>query len=96
MKKPGLMELPAHDEPLPKNLYRADIIPSRGYSLEIDGRMKKQFETESDARTEALQLKSRFPMLQVKIYDAVKRTRTMVSSTADDPAEARATGSEVE
>ncbi len=83
MKKPGLMELPAHDEPQPQNIHRADVTPSSGFTLEIDGRMKKQFETESDATTEAVRLKARFPMLQVKIYDAVERTRTLV--TADDP-----------
>ena len=63
---------------------------------EIDGRMKKQFETERDARTEALQLKSRFPTLQVKIYDAVERTRTLVSLTADDRGDVNATDCEVE
>jgi len=95
MKKPRLMELPAHDEPQATTIHRADLAPSHGFVLEIDGRMKKQFETESDARTEALQLKSRFPMLQVKVYDAVGKTRTLVSLTADDSGEADATTNEV-
>ncbi len=47
--------------------------------------MKDQFESESDARAIALQLKARFPMLQIKIYDAVEKTRTVVSM-ANDPA----------
>jgi len=85
MKKPGLMEMPIIDEPQPKNIYRADITPSSGFILEVDGRMKKQFESESEARAEALQLKERFPMLQVKVYDAVEKTRMLISMAADDP-----------
>ena len=83
MKKPAL-ELPDHDEPKPKNVHRADITPSSGFILEIDGRMKKQFETESDARTAALELKSRFPMLQVMVYDAVEKVRVPVSLSHDE------------
>lgn len=94
MKKRTLMELPAHDEPPPKNIYRADITPSSGFVLEIDGRMKKQFESESDARTEALRLKSRFPMLQVKVYDAVEKTRVLILPSADAADEADATSDE--
>ena len=90
MKKPGLMEMPVQDEPQAANIGRADIIPKSGYILEIDGRMKNRFESESDARAEAIQLKARFPMLQVKIYDAVEKTRTLVSAAADEPAGAKA------
>lgn len=96
MKKPGLMEMPIQDEPQPTNISRADITPRSGFILEIDGRMKNQFESESDARAQAIQLKARFPMLQVKIYDAVEKTRTLVSTAADDPAEAGNGGARVE
>jgi hypothetical protein len=80
MKKPDLMEMPVHDESPPINIGRADIAPKSGFILEIDGRMKNQFESESDAMAEAIQLKARFPMLQVKIYDAVQKTRAVVST----------------
>ena len=87
MKKPGLMEMPILDEPQPKNIHRADVTPSSGFVVEIDGQMKKQFESESDARADALQLKARFPMLQVKVYDAVEKTRMSILATTDDPDE---------
>jgi hypothetical protein len=84
MKKPELMEMPVLDEPQPKNIYRADIMPTSGFILEVDGRMKKQFESESDARAEAHQLKTRFPMLQVNVYDAVEKIRKPVLTTTED------------
>jgi len=95
VKKPTLMELPAHDEPQPNNIHRADITPLSGFILEIDGRMKRQFESDSEARTEALRLKSRFPMLQVRVYDAVEKTRVLISPSADAAREADATSDEV-
>jgi hypothetical protein len=85
MKKPGLMEMPILDESQPRNVHRADVTPSSGFILEIDGQMKTRFESGRDARAEALQLKARFPMLQVKVYDAVEGTRMLISATADDP-----------
>ena len=96
MKKPALMALPADDDAQPKNIHRADITPSSGFILEIDGRMKKQFESESDARAEGLELKTRFPMLQVMVYDAVEKTRVLVSLTADDAGDAGATSTEAQ
>jgi len=84
VKKPELMEMPVLDEPQQKNVDRADIMPSSGFILEVDGRMKKQFDSESGARAEALELKTRFPMLQVNVYDAVGKTRTPVLTATDD------------
>jgi hypothetical protein len=95
MKKPGLMEMPVHDEPQPTNITRADVTPRNGYILEVDGRMKDQFESESDARSKAIQLKARFPMLQIKIYDAVEKTRTVIA-TDDDPADTASGGGQIE
>jgi hypothetical protein len=95
MKKPGLMEMPVHDEAQPTNIARADVTPKNGYILEVDGRMKDRFESESDARAKAIQLKARFPMLQIKIYDAVEKTRTLIA-TADDPFDAGSDGGQIE
>jgi hypothetical protein len=96
MKKPGLMEMPVHDEPHLTNIGRADVTPKNGFILEIDGRMKNQFERESDARAKAVELKERFPMLQVKIYDAVEKIRTVISTAADDPVDSGNGGAPVE
>ena len=49
-------------------------LPTRGYALEVDGRLKTEFETKEGAWTGAEELKKRFPMLRVKIYDAETKT----------------------
>ena len=49
--------------------------PKTGFALEVDGRVKAEFQTKEGARKGAVELKSRFPMLQVKIYDASSKTR---------------------
>ena len=46
-------------------------LPTTGYALEVDGRLKTQFETKEGARSGAEELKKRFPMLRIKVYDAV-------------------------
>ena len=45
-------------------------LPTTGYALEVDGRLKTEFETREGARSGAEELKKRFPMLRVKVYDA--------------------------
>ena len=50
-------------------------LPTAGYALEVDGRLKTEFETREGARTGAEELKRRFPMLRVKIYDAETKTK---------------------
>jgi hypothetical protein len=53
----------------------ATELPTSGYALVVDGRIKTEFETKDRALKAAADLKQRFPMLQVKIYDAEgKRT----------------------
>jgi hypothetical protein len=49
-------------------------LPDTGYALEVDGRLKTEFETKEGACTGAEELKRRFPMLRVKIYDAETKT----------------------
>jgi hypothetical protein len=44
--------------------------PTTGYALVVDGQMKTEFKTKDRALKAARDLKSRFPMLQVKVYDA--------------------------
>lgn len=54
-------------------------LPTSGYALEMDGRVKAEFRTRDGAKTEAEELKKRFPMLQVRIYDAHTMTREEIS-----------------
>jgi hypothetical protein len=46
-----------------------------GYALEVDGRLKAEFATREGAKAGAKELKKRFPMLQVRIYDAQTHAR---------------------
>jgi hypothetical protein len=48
-------------------------LPTSGYTLVVDGQAKKDFETHDRALKAARDLKGRFPMLQVKVYDAEKK-----------------------
>ena len=45
-------------------------LPTGGYALIVDGQVKTEFMTQDRALTAAGELKRRFPMLQIKIYDA--------------------------
>jgi hypothetical protein len=59
------IRMPSHSAELPKT----------GFSIEIDGRLKTEFTTKEGAEQGAVELKRRFPMLQVRIYDAAAQTR---------------------
>jgi hypothetical protein len=48
--------------------------------VEVDGRMKAVFATLAAAQKRARDLKAEFPMLQIKVYDAEKKTRTRYRS----------------
>jgi hypothetical protein len=49
--------------------------PKSGFALEIDGRLKIEFSTKEGAEHGGIELKRRFPMLQVRIYDAGTKSR---------------------
>lgn len=53
----------------------AHELPALGYALEAAGRLKTEFATRDGARTGAEELKKRFPMVQIRIYDAHTKTR---------------------
>ena len=75
MKKP---KLSVEEKPQPRNIQRADIAPSDGYSLVVDGHFKTQFVEKAAATKEATELLAKYPMLQVEIYDASSKSRTLV------------------
>jgi hypothetical protein len=56
-------------------LQRADLPPADGFTLLVDGHFKNQFDDLKGAKAAATELKSRFPMLRVEIYDATKKAR---------------------
>jgi hypothetical protein len=45
-------------------------LPTSGYALIVDGHIKNEFKTKEAAEKGAKDLKSRFPMLQIKVYNA--------------------------
>jgi hypothetical protein len=49
---------------------RVDKVPTDGYILTVDGKLKTRYETEHGAAAEAAKLKQRFPVIQVSVYDA--------------------------
>ena len=49
--------------------------PATGYAIEVDGRPKAEFATREGARAGGEELKKRFPMLQIRIYDAEANVR---------------------
>jgi hypothetical protein len=75
MKKPVL----SLDEPEPKKILRADRPPVEGFAIVVDGQFKTEFDTIDAAEASGRKLKSAYPMLQVEIYDAEKKTRALLS-----------------
>ena len=80
MKEPTVDQPAGNDTSRPKNM-SASTIPSEGYVLEIDGKLKSEFETAEAAMKSALELKKKYPQIQVNVYDAKERARTLVELT---------------
>jgi hypothetical protein len=57
-------------------------LPTSGFALIVDGHAKTEFETRDQALKAATDLKRRFPMLQVKIYDAETRRSESIEMAA--------------
>ena len=55
-------------------------LPTTGFALEVDGRIKTEFDTREGAESGAIALKHRFPDLQVHIYDASTKSRYEVEA----------------
>jgi hypothetical protein len=75
MKKPVL----SIEEPEPKKTLRADRPPVDGFVTIVDGHFKSEFDTVDAAEAAGRKLKSAYPMLQIEIYDAEKKTRTLLT-----------------
>jgi hypothetical protein len=75
MKKPKLET----EEQQPRKILRADKAPTSGYSLVVDGHFKSHHDTIEAAEAAGLALKNQYQMLQVQVYDAATRTRSMIA-----------------
>ena len=68
--------------PSPTSRARVDL-PTSGYALVVDGLAKREFDTQDRALKAARDLKGRFPVLQVKVYDAEsKQSKTIELAAA--------------
>ena len=74
MKKPRIVA----DEPQSRKIIRADIAPVSGYSLVVDGHFKSHHDTVESAEEAGMALKNQYQMLQVQVYDAATKTRSMI------------------
>jgi hypothetical protein len=63
----------------PRNI-PPNTAPTEGFSLEIDGKSKSQHATIEAATAVGAELKRKFPVLQVVVFDAVSKTRTPVEA----------------
>jgi len=75
MKKPVL----SIDGPEPKKAMRADRPPTEGFATIVDGHFKTEFDNIEAAETSGRELKSAYPRLQIEIYDAASKVRTLLS-----------------
>ena len=77
MKKP----VRATDEPEsePEKIARADRPPAEGFVVAVDGHFKSEFDTAEAAEASGRKLKSTYPMLQIEIYDAATKVRTLLT-----------------
>jgi hypothetical protein len=71
-------KLQVNEQPQPRNIQRATSLPSDGYALVVDGHFKTQFAEKETAIEAATELLAKYPMLQVEIYDASSKSRTLV------------------
>jgi hypothetical protein len=71
-KKVAKSEQPEEERP------RQQHPDTERYLLQIDRQTKRSFKTPEAAWSAALEIKSRFPVLQVSIYDSVTKSHTMV------------------
>ena len=76
MLKKSLLSI---DEPQPKKAMRADRPPTEGFVTVVDGHFKSEFDTVEAAEAVGRKLKAAYPMLQVEIYDAATKVRTLLS-----------------
>ncbi len=74
IKKPT----PQVEDQQPKNIQRADIAPTYGFALVVDGHFKTQFQSEAAAQKAAKELLTNYPMLRVEIFNASTKARTLV------------------
>jgi len=62
---------------------RPNAVPTDGYVLSVDGKLKTRFDTEKDAMAAAIKLKAEYPVIQALVYDAAARSYLPVTVPAE-------------
>jgi hypothetical protein len=57
---------------------RGDALPTKGYAVAVDMKIKSEYDTAEAAFKAAAEIKRKFPVVQVTVYDAEKGTRSPV------------------
>jgi hypothetical protein len=65
--------------PAPVRKVRA-AVPSTGHAPILDGQAKAEFKTHEQALDAARDLRRRSPMLQIKVFDAEKKSSELVAT----------------
>ncbi|WP_439400404.1 hypothetical protein ACRQ5Q_43525 (plasmid) [Bradyrhizobium sp. PMVTL-01] len=63
-------------------MQRADLAPTVGYAIVVDGHFKIEFVDEGAATKAAAELLRKYPMLKIEVYDASSKSRALVRSPA--------------
>jgi hypothetical protein len=67
----------SQDTKKPTNL-RANAMPPDGYVLTVDGKLKTRYETEAEAVAAGAELKQKFPVIRVTVFEPIARVYTPV------------------
>ena len=57
---------------------RADRPPTEGFVVVVDGHFKTEFDSFDAAEASGRKLKSAYPMLQIEIYSATTKSRSLL------------------
>ncbi|TFW53490.1 hypothetical protein CT676_41545 [Bradyrhizobium sp. MOS001] len=66
------------DSPQPRQVQRADLAPTTGYAIVVDGHFKTEFVDETAAMKAATGLQAKHPMLKIEIYEASSKSKSLV------------------
>ena len=76
-------DIKLHESKKPGNL-PANVMPTGGFVLSVDGKLKTQYESENAAMAAGTKLKQSYPVIQVSVYDANARVYRPVELAAQD------------
>ena len=73
---------PEAEELRPRNAQRSDIIPTEGFAMVVDGKLKGNYADERAAKAAGEELLGKFPMLRIEVYNAKTKVRTKIDAVS--------------